>query len=570
MDAESIVNKYYRLITLTPSRKTTSLLLLAFVLTIYAFATAFPAADLGKYAEELFFYSVESLLFMLLLMPLRRSRIFNFKRMVNFISAVLLMVLPAETILTRLGGLKGSGLSVSSGLLAFVFIGLYEFGTAIALSVLPTVPVLLIGILGLGYDPYDFTISVTSISMASLAIGILALYSIEYSGRSRGVSPLSSARAFMKTWLTGDHGYLEELIRSLGVTDRVTIKVLVLKRELGEPIALVFPDIHFGPFRNVGSSRFPYVLEDSLEPNMEAFVFHTPGSHERNVATFSESREIARAVASSISSYYGQLSDYGICKPSVLREGEWEVFVFRGSTTAVLFLTNVARGNDDLPYGIWRKVEEILGTNRKLNLVAVVDSHAAKGPPVRDVGELNTIIEKLSDIDRCSEEDVYVGYGEAVGTGCRELCYDKVKVITFRFSDGERYVIVYIYGNNIDIQTRSNIVNLMKRMGYKEALVVTPDDHSCAASFKEKPYYVVSDCPGLYEAVVKAVEKAVENEAGARYVTIEHVFHNVELAGDNIWKLTSLIEDLGKKALRSLLITIAVVNLLALLIVLSF
>ncbi|MEM1930537.1 MAG: DUF2070 family protein [Sulfolobales archaeon] len=570
MDAESIVNKYYRLITLTPSRKTTSLLLLAFVLTIYAFATAFPAADLGKYAEELFFYSVESLLFMLLLMPLRRSRIFNFKRMVNFISAVLLMVLPAETILTRLGGLKGSGLSVSSGLLAFVFIGLYEFGTAIALSVLPTVPVLLIGILGLGYNPYDFTISVTSISMASLAIGILALYSIEYSGRSRGVSPLSSARAFMKTWLTGDHGYLEELIRSLGVTDRVTIKVLVLKRELGEPIALVFPDIHFGPFRNVGSSRFPYVLEDSLEPNIEAFVFHTPGSHERNVATFSESREIARAVASSISSYYGQLSDYGICKPSILREGEWEVFVFRGSTTAVLFLTNVARGNDDLPYGIWRKVEEILGTNRKLNLVAVVDSHAAKGPPVRDVGELNTIIEKLSDIDRCSEEDVYVGYGEAVGTGCRELCYDKVKVITFRFSDGERYVIVYIYGNNIDIQTRSNIVNLMKRMGYKEALVVTPDDHSCAASFKEKPYYVVSDCPGLYEAVVKAVEKAVENEAGARYVTIEHVFHNVELAGDNIWKLTSLIEDLGKKALRSLLITIAVVNLLALSVVLSF
>ncbi|MEM4927899.1 MAG: DUF2070 family protein [Sulfolobales archaeon] len=570
MDAEGIVNKYYRLITLTPSRKTTSLLLLVSILTFYTFVTTFPAVNLGKYAEGFFFYSIESLLFMLLLVPLRRSRIFNLKRMVNFVSAVLLMVLPAEIVLTRLGGLRGVGLSVSPGILVFVFIGLYEFGTAVALSALPTLLVLLIGTLGLGYNPYNFTISVISMSMASLVIGILALYSIEYFGRSRGVSPLSSARAFMKTWLTGDHGYLEELIRSLGVTDRVIIKALVFKRELGEPIALVFPDIHFGPFRNVGSSRFPYVLEDSLEPGMEAFIFHTPGSHERNVATFSESREIARAAASSISSYYGQLSDYGMCKPTVLREGEWEALVFRGPTAVVLFLTNVARGNDDLPYGIWRKAEEVLGANRKLNLVAVVDSHAAKGPPVRDVSELNTIIEKLNDIDRCSEENVYVGYGEAVGTGCRELCYDKVKAITFRFSDGERYIIVYIYGNNVDIQTRNNIVNLMKQMGFKEPLVVTPDDHSCAASFKEKPYYVVSDCPGLYEAVVKAVEKAVENEARARYVTIDHVFHNVELAGHNIWRLTSLIEDLGKKTLRSLLVTIAVVNLLALSVVLSF
>ncbi|MEM2207069.1 MAG: DUF2070 family protein [Sulfolobales archaeon] len=570
MDAEGVVSKYYRLITLTPSRKTTSLLLLATVLAVYTFAATFPAGDLWKYAEGFLLYSMESLLFMFLLLPLRRSKIFNFKRMVNFISAVLLMVLPAEVILSRLGGLRGVGLSVSPGILVFVFIGLYEFGTAVVLSVLPIALVLVAGGLVLGYRLHEFFISVVSMSTVSLVIGILALYSIEYSGRSRGVSPLSSARAFMKTWLTGDHGHLEELIRDLGITDRVRVRALVLKRELGEPIALVFPDIHFGPFRNVGSSRFPYVLEDSLEPNMETFVFHTPGSHERNITTFSESREIAKAVASSISSYYNQLSDYGICKPSVLRDGEWEVFVFRGPTAIVLFLTNVLRGNDDLPYNIWEKVEEVLGVNNKLNLVAVVDSHAAKGPPVKDGGELYTVIEKLKDIDKCSEEDVYVGYGEAVGFGCRELCYDKVKAITFRFSDGERYSIVYMYGNNVDLQTRSNIVNLMKQMGYKEPLVVTPDDHSCAASFKEKPYYVVSDCPGLYGAIVRAVERATENEAKARYVTIDHVFHDVGLAGYNIWRLTSLIEDLGKKTLRSLLATIALVNLLTLSVVLSF
>lgn len=571
MDAESVVSKYYRLITLTPSRRTTSFLLLAAILVMYSLTTCSLAEGLEKYLEGLTLYSIEVSLFMLMLIPLRRTRIFNLKRAVNFVTIILLLILPAEIILSRLGGLRGAGFSVSSGLLVFVFAGLYELSTAVFFSIYPPVLVPIVGGLILGYSSHRLIASVVFMKSVSLVIGILALYLVEYSGRNRGVSPLSSARAFMKTWLTGNQEHLEEMIRNFGVTDEVRVKALVLKRELEESVALVFPDIHFGPFRNVGSSRFPYLLEEGLEPGMEAFVFHAPGSHERNIATFSKSREIAKAVSSSISSYYSQLSEYSMCKPSILREGEWEVFVLRGPTAIVCFLTNVVRGNDDLPYNISRRAEDFLSAvNRELSLVAVVDSHAAKGPPVRDGGELYSIIEKLGDVGKCSEEEIYVGYGEAVGVGCRELCYDKVKALTLRFNDSERYAIVYLYGNNVDLQTRNKIVDSLKQVGYKEVLVVTPDDHSCAASFKEKPYYVISNCRGLYEAVVRAVERAVENETKARYVTLEHVFHEVELAGHNIWRLTSLIEDLGKITLRFLVLTIASVNLLALSVVLSF
>lgn len=570
MDTESIVNKYYRLITLTPGRKTTSLALLAAVLAVYLLATSFPAKGFKEYVDALLLYTLEAALFVLPLTSLRRSRILNFKRSINFVTAVLLMTLPAEVVLSRIGNLRGIGLSVSPGLLVFVFTGLYELKTAILLSMCPAVLVPLLGGLVFNGDLNRLLVPILFMSSASLVIGMLALYSVEHIGRNRGISPLSSARAFMRTWLTGNHEYLEEIVRSFGVSDRVRVGALVFKRESGEPVALVFPDIHFGPFRNVGSSRFLYLLEESLEPNMEVFVFHTPGSHERNLAASSESLEIARAVASSISSYYNQLADYGICRPSILKEGKWEAYVLRGPTAVVSFLTNVLEGNDDLPFGIWKKAEAVLSVDRGLNLMAIVDSHAAKGPPVKDGDELYYLVEKLRDINGCSEEEVYVGYGEAVGTACRELCYDKVKVLTFRFSDGERRIIAYLYGNNVDLQTRNGIVNLLERLGYKDPLIVTPDDHSCAASFKEKPYYVVSDCPGLYEAIAKAVERAVEGESRARYVTLEHVFHDVELAGHNIWKLTSLIEDLGKATLRSLSTTIILANLLALPVVLSF
>ncbi|MDW8011167.1 MAG: DUF2070 family protein, partial [Sulfolobales archaeon] len=436
---------------------------------------------------------------------------------------------------------------------------------AALLSLYPVVAVLVAESLVLKYDILKTTVLVTSTGLFSLVIGVLALHLIERLGRSRGVSPLKSVRAFMRTWLTGNHEDLEDLIRSFGVVDKVRIRTLVFKLERGEPIALVFPDIHFGPFRNVGSSRFLYALEENLEPYMEVFVFHTPGSHERNIATSSESYEVAKAVASSIRSYYNQLSGYGMCKPEVIRDGGWEVHALRGPTSLVYFFTNIQQGSDDLPFSIWRKAEEVLKSRQELNLVAVADSHSAKGPPVRDSKELLNLIEKIGSMDRCAEEDFYVGYGEVTGVGCRELCYDKVKVLSFRFSDGEKYAVVYLYGNNVDIKTRDNIVNLMKKLGYSESLVATPDDHSCAASFKEKPYYVVSGCSNLYDAISRAAEIASENESRAEYVTLENIFHEVELAGQNVWKLTSLIEDLGRTTIRALFTTIVLVNALAVL-----
>ncbi|MCS7109162.1 MAG: DUF2070 family protein, partial [Sulfolobales archaeon] len=227
------------------------------------------------------------------------------------------------------------------------------------------------------------------------------------------------------------------------------------------------------------------------------------------------------------------------------------------------FFTNIHQGNDDLPFSIWRKTEDIFKVNRELNIVAIADSHSAKGPPIKDGEELLHLVERIGSVNKCVEEEVYVGYSEVSGLGCRELCYDKVKVLSFRFSSGEKYALVYLYGNNVDLETRNNITNLMKSLGYNESLVVTPDDHSCAASFKERPYYVVSGCSSLYEAISRAVEKASENESRARYVTLENIFHEVELAGQNIWRLTSLIEDLGRTAMRTLLTTIALSNALA-------
>lgn len=564
LDAENVVSKYYRLITFSPGKQLIAIALLAIVLVIYSLLVTVPASNVLEYIKNLSLYLTESLVLIALLSPLRLTRILNLRRITNFTTAILLLTLPAEVVLSRLGNINGLGLAAASGLSLLVFSAFYKVLTAVLISLGISIIAPICGIVISGRDVGALITAILSASFISLSVGLVALATIEHLGKKRGISPLSSLRAFMRAWLIGEQDLLENLMLDLGTTDKVEVKTVILKREEGEPIALVFPSFHFGPFRSLGSARFPYLLEDSLEPSMRVFVFHTPCSHERNIATSSRSLEIARSVASSIASYYTQIAEHRMCRPLVLRKGEWEIFTLRGPTMMVSFLTNIVKGNDDLPYSVWEKAKEVLDGKPQLNLVAIADTHALKGPPYEDVNEFSHIIESLRNSEECSVEELYVGYGEVEGVRCPELCYNKVKVLTFRFGE-DRYVLVYLYGNNVDPLTREKIVSQLRDLGYKEPVLVTPDDHSCAASFKTKPYFVVADCPYLYDAVAEAVKKASENESRASYVTLEHIFHDVELAGNNIWRLTEMIDDLGKVAARVIVAVIILTNILAVL-----
>jgi putative membrane protein len=557
VNAEAIVGRYYRMITASPARTSTSIALVLLLVLIYSILLTLPKLDPAELVGAFELYSAEVLLFIVALSPLVRTRVFNARRLLNLALVTLLVTLPAELILGRLGGLAGLGLSTGSGFLVYVLVAFLSLPVVVVASVASTALAATLGRAVVGLNlPYGVVVTALLISAISSAIGLTSIFIIERSGWRKGVSPVRAIRAFTRAWILGDREALEDLFRSYGVSDRVSVKAVVFFREGGNPVALVYPGFHFGPFRSVGSARFLYLLEERLSPAVDVLVFHTPGSHERNIATFTQSFEIARAVATTISSYSPLLARMGLCRPQVVREGGWELYVIRGPTLLIGYLANTERGNDDLPYSLWKLGERVQIESKPLNLVAVADSHSAKGEKVSELEIPHSLIQKLRDPGSCSEEEFYLGYAEVSGVMCRELCSDRVKVVTLRYSDGTRYAIVYVYGNNMSAETREKIVALLRERGIEEPLVVTPDDHSCAASFKEKPYHVVSDCQHLYQAILKALEDAIESEAPARYVTLEHIFSDVELAGDNVWRLTQLVGSLGRLTAKLLVVTL--------------
>jgi len=568
MELDYITRKYYKRLHILPRPSTLVLLYIALIIGL-GIVNSGNFLSINHIMSSLMKYSILGLLLPALYAILLVSKVFNVKRVVGLSMAVLIASLPAEIIFYWLIGLRGLGILSTTG---FIFIILSVFVNPALAVPLATVPTLIIFILingiSTGIVRGDLFITALTVQSLSLTAGLMYLLFLEDLGRKYGYSPVRIIRAFINTWFTGNPLKLEsEFSRYSSSVGDLRVKIVTINREYSESLALIFPTLHFGPFRNIGSSRFIYHLQDLLEPRIKPFIFHTPGSHEHNLVSSEDSERIAKAINNAIDEVYRIESSFNMCKPYRVRASNgWESFVLNGPTFIALFLVNKKLGNDDLPYELWSVLNSV-GENVDNNilLTAIADSHSFKGPKVEDVSEVMDVITRALNKYSCnSGEEFYSGYGEATASvsECRGLCNDLVRVLTLRFKDGSRYALIYIYGNNMDGAFRLKLERVVKDMGVDDVEIVTPDDHSCAASIKETPYDIVSECASLLRAVKLAISEAIANEVKSSYSTMELIIKGVKFVGGNIFKIAYSLHDVGRLAERMLLLILILLNLL--------
>ena len=496
------------------------------------------------------------------------TKVFNVKRVLALSLVVIISSLPAEIIFYRLTELKGVGLLADSG---FIFIILTVFVNPVAAALFSVVPTLIVFHLvnNMVHTMITNNLFITSLTAQSLSltIGVIYIAFLEHLGKDYGYSPVRIMRAFLNTWFTGNPLKLENEFRKFTSVEDLKVKVILIKREFAETIALIFPTLHYGPFRNVGSARFIYHLESYLEPRIKPFIFHTPGSHEHNLVSSKDSERIAKLIHNAIDEVYKIEAKLDLCRPyRVSLSNGWEAFVLNGPTFIALLVINKLVGNDDLPYELWNYIEGIEIKGRDPIIKAIADSHSFKGDKEVAIKDLKNLIDKAVSKYSCREgEEFFVGYGEGVASlsECRGLCNSLVRVLTFKFKDGKRYALVYIYGNNMEGEFRKLLENEIKNLhNITDVEIVTPDDHSCAASIKESPYDIVSYCKSLVEAVKQALSEAVSNESKAKYSTLEVIIKNVRFVGSKIFDIAYSLKFIGREAERVLLFIILLLNVL--------
>ncbi len=569
MNVDEVTERYYRRLFILPKWHVL-LGIYLFIVVLVGVINAFPLIELGEIFYSVLSYLIIGISLLILFSFLLLTKVLSPKKVLGLATVMFIASLPAELVFFRLTGLRGTGILAGTGfILVAITAFIHPILAFLSASVLPFLAFYGANVL-LGHviTPRILTGALVT-ELISLSAGTFYILYFEVKGRrSSGVSPTWLLRSFLKTWFTDEPEALETVFSKLGRKENVRVKVLSLRRKGRKPVVLVFPSIHYGPFKKVGSSRFIYQLEEKIGNLLDLMVFHTAGSHEHNVTSSAESGRLASRIAKFVLDAVKKDNGEGICEPyRVAVDKGWEALSLPTPSSLFMFIVNKESGNDDLPAALWEYLEAHSHSPR---VIGIADSHSFKGPKVMDLEVLKPLVETVLQKYNCREgERFLVGYGEAEASSkCRSLCNEKVKALTINLG-GKRYLILYIYGNNMRSQYRLKLEEIAKKFPIDDVEIVTPDDHSCAASFREAPYDVVDNCPPLTAAVEEAIKRAIEDEVEAEAVPAQTIIKGVPLATSKIFDLIEELAVMGSTVEKGLVALLIIINLAPIVLYLS-
>ncbi|MCS7111761.1 MAG: DUF2070 family protein [Sulfolobales archaeon] len=372
------------------------------------------------------------------------------------------------------------------------------------------------------------------------------------------VFELSSAWA--KYMFTGIDDDIEFQISKLKVERDIKVHSIIFRRR-DDTIAMIVPGVHFGPFKTLGSTLLPHYLDEMLNSKgIKTFVLHGAGSHELDLINKNEAKKLAGEIVDKIFNNFSLSEKYEVIyEPFRVYDEFYEAFVIQTSNLAIIAISSPIIGGDDIPYEVQKHTEEITPIYGFKHGV-IIDCHNIEGLRVADPNKFNPIVMASISIRKKACSSFKTGYGESSVYGnVRGLCINKIKVLTIECDDA-KYSLIYLYGNNAKIGLRDLLRRIAINNGIRDAEVITLDDHSCAGTVFDSPYYAVE----VNENIVRAVERALRASITDLSETkVSLVTHNskVNVVGLKIFELLELAKQVGGFLARYLKLVLIVIHI---------
>ncbi|RLI38665.1 hypothetical protein DRO60_02915 [Candidatus Bathyarchaeota archaeon] len=339
------------------------------------------------------------------------------------------------------------------------------------------------------------------LAIGCLAAGSLLAYIRHVGERVLGSNPFRPLRGFAASWMEDLSGPLEEFLTEVGAKADITTHVLVFReRGTGRPLgALVVPGIHPGPFRDVGSSPLPGLLQEALEARLgcPVAVAHGTSGHDLNLTARSEREKLIEAVCSALDGLRGP---YREATRLVRARGERaEAACQLLGPLALVVLTASPETMEDLP----PEVGELTAKRaRELGLAdaIVVDAHNSLNGPF----DRTRLVERFTAA--ASE-----ALGRARELPRSQLRFGMARVVPAEFTleDGmgpggisvlaleagdQKMAYVVVDGNNMVSGLREHLLEALRGLGFDEGEVMTSDTHVVNARLLvERGYHPVGE-----------------------------------------------------------------------------
>ncbi|MFQ6095691.1 MAG: DUF2070 family protein [Candidatus Bathyarchaeia archaeon] len=407
-------------------------------------------------------------------------------------------------------------------------------------------PVLLLFLLSMppviehGFRPYFLMPFLVSFFLALLGLRLF-VFCVDAVGKERfGIRSLSLFKAFVASWTESLNEPLEDFFERFGEERNVKVSLLVFKTKKGINTAVAIPAIHPGPFKNVGSSPLPGMIQASLEDKLRCIVSvpHGISGHDLDLASQIQNEKIITKILDSTN--FESFNSYAT--PFVRSEVEGAKASCQIFGDCALFtLTLAPETMEDLPKELDHTIIQE-AKKRGLATAITIDAHnSIQGPfDLTKAAELlrKAAVEALEKAVRCRQYSFEVGAAEVNPTefGVSDgLGPGGVSVVVVKVGD-QKVAYVTIDGNNMVSGLREQILTRLKALGLADGEVLTTDTHIVNGVVKvDRGYYPIGeaiDRERLTNYIEKAASEALKNlETAESSWRVEEVY-GVKIIGE--------------------------------------
>ena len=318
-------------------------------------------------------------------------------------------------------------------------------------------------------------------SLLFLAGIFIILWVINAPMKSRfGIKSTDAITYFSLQWLEGERS-LEDYFDKIGSNVDTDVSILSFKRKSGT-VNLIVPNVHFGPFGNLGGSMFPYLISKNLSASNgpgssdKFVVLHGTATHDFNPVSSKQIIPLIDTCRGMLknANYTGRRFKY---IGSSIEGAAVDALVLDGAAFAGL--SNYPKSSEDIDYGLGLSVSNYM--KQYCRLPVVFDEHNSdigKVAPMRAGDPAYSSYTSLLDniFSRSSKtpwSTLQVGYSE-VKPVLKSLGSAGIKIIAF---GKNKLVLVVLDSNNIEPPAKKRLEDLVKGMGVKHVIISTTDTH---------------------------------------------------------------------------------------------
>lgn len=385
-----------------------------------------------------------------------------------------------------------------------------------------------------------------------------------------GIGAIQLFRAFVLDWAESFPDPLEKHFEKIGRREDVSVAVLAFGSG-GVPRAyLVVPMLHPGPFRDVGSSRLPFMIQETLERrfNVIAMVPHGTSGHEMDLTS---QRESARVLDEVMNLSHLDLSSHRATRlvraENSLAKATCQMF----DNCAFMTITCAPREIEDIPREVGLQIVSD-GIRMGVETVVVVDAHNS--------------ISSTTRLPRFTEADVFAlreaakdAISKALQEPYKELVFGVAKVVSDEFDlrqgmgpggivalvldvGGQRVAYVTIDGNNMIVNLRDKILGSLYKIGIDEGEVMTTDTHMVnAVTMTRRGYHPIGevmDQDRLISHINRAVNHGLNGLGRGEVAFKTSVIRGINIIGDGVVKLSLLVDSATSYTKRLVVVMVPV------------